>query len=85
MSNPHWNKQTAPTRDASTKKVGHYGRGQIETPSINKNVGAATDKGNAPTSTNRESGGTSFKISKGKVTGSTQGVGAAKKQKYTWI
>ena len=42
-------------------------------------------KGNAPTSEGKESGGTSFKISKGKVTGSTQGVGAAKKQKYTWI
>ena len=84
MSNPRWNKQ-ANTREASTKKIGNFGRGQISTPSIIKNVGAATDKGNAPTSTNRESGGTSFKISKGKVTGSTQGVGAAKKQKYTWV
>jgi|TARA_R100001594_G_scaffold83398_2_gene118036 hypothetical protein len=85
MSNPNWNKQTAPTRDASTKKIGHYGRGQVETPSINKNVGAATDKGNAPTGTNRAHGGEEIKISKGKVTGSTQGVGAAKKQKYTWV
>ena len=55
MSNPRWNKQ-ANTRDASTKKIGHYGRGQISTPSIIKNVGAATDKGNAPTGTNRELG-----------------------------
>ena len=49
MSNRNWNTQTANTRDASTKKIGHYGRGQVETPSIIKNVGAATDKGNAPT------------------------------------
>ncbi len=26
MSNPQWNKQTTNTRDASTKKIGHYGR-----------------------------------------------------------
>ena len=84
MSNPHWNKQTAPTRDAATKKIGHYGRGQHDAPKP-VHAGAATDKGNAPTSEGKESGGTSFKISKGKVTGSTQGVGAAKKQKYTWI
>jgi hypothetical protein len=88
MSNPLWNKSTANSRDASGKKIGHYGRGQIETPKTAMNVGAATDKGNAPTSTNRASGGESFKISKGKVTGTVQGQGAVmtnKKQKYTWI
>ena len=88
MSNPRWNPTTANSRDASGKKIGHYGRGQIETPKTAMNVGAATDKGNAPTSTNRASGGESFKISKGKVTGTVQGQGAVmtnKKQKYTWI
>ena len=85
MSNRNWNTQTANTRDASTKKVGHYGRGQIETPSINKNVGAATDKGNAPTGTNRAIGGKEIKIAKGTITGTMQGMGAAKKGgKYTW-
>ena len=84
MSNPLWNKSTANSRDASGKKIGHYGRGEIETPKTAMNVGAATDKGDAPTSTNRASGGVPFKISKGKVTGSTQGVGLARKQKYTW-
>ena len=88
MSNPRWNPTTANSRDASGKKIGHYGRGQIETPKTAMNVGAATDKGNAPTSTNRASGGESFKISKGKVSGTVQGQGAVmknKKQKYTWI
>jgi hypothetical protein len=85
MSNPNWNKSTANSRDASGKKIGHYGRGEAATPKTAMNVGAATDKGNAPSSTNKASGGVSFKISKGNITGSTQGVGAAKKQKYTWI
>ena len=86
MSNPHWNKQTTNTRDASTKKIGHYGRGQISTPSIIKNVGAATDKGNAPTGTNRELGGKEIKIAKGTISGTAQGMGAAKKGgKYTWV
>ena len=44
MSNPLWNKSTANSRDASGKKIGHYGRGQIETPKTAMNVGAATDK-----------------------------------------
>ena len=86
MSNPRWNKQTSPTRDASTKKIGHYGRGQVETPSINKNVGAATDKGNAPTGTDRAHGGEEIKIAKGTISGTAQGMGAAKKGgKYTWV
>ena len=42
-------------------------------------------KGNAPNSAGKQSGGESFKISKGKVTGTTKGVGAARKQTYTWI
>ncbi len=88
MSNPLWNKSTANSREASGKKIGHYGRGQIETPKTAMNVGEATDKGNAPTSTNKAAGGESFKISKGKVTGTVQGQGAVmknKKQKYTGI
>ena len=84
MSNPLWNKSTANSRDASSKKIGHYGRGHVEVPKPVK-AGAVTTKGIAPTSEGKESGGEPFKISKGKVTGSTQGVGAARKQKYTWI
>ena len=85
MSNPHWNKQVTDTRDASTKKVGHYGRGQIDAPTAVK-AGAVTTKGIAPTSEGKASGGTPFKISKGKVSGTMQAMGAAKKGgKYTWI
>ena len=86
MSNPQWNKQTTNTRYSSTKKIGHYGRGQISTPSIIKNVGAATDKGNAPTGTNRELGGEEIKIAKGTISGTAQGMGAAKTGgKYHWV
>ena len=83
MSNPLWNKKTANSRDASGKKIGHYGRGHAEIPKPVK-AGAITTKGIAPTSEGKASGGESFKISKGKITGTTQGVGAARKQKYTW-
>ena len=84
MSNPHWNKQVTNTRDASTKKVGHYGRGQIDAPTAVK-AGAVTTTGNAPTSEGKASGGTPFKISKGKVSGTVQGMGAATKGgKYHW-
>ena len=62
MSNRLFNTQTANTRKASTKKIGHYGRGQIADPKVNMNTGAATDKGNAPTGTNRELGGKEIKI-----------------------
>jgi len=85
MSNPHYSK-VANTRDASTKKIGHYGRGQISDPKINMNTGAATTKGNAPTGTNRELGGKEIKIAKGTISGTAQGMGAAKKGgKYTWV
>jgi|TARA_E500000318_G_scaffold111915_1_gene132615 hypothetical protein len=85
MSNPHYSK-VANTRDASTKKIGHYGRGQIADPKIHANTGAATTKGNAPTGTNRELGGEEIKITKGTVSGTAQGMGAAKKGgKYTWV
>ena len=83
MSNSNWNKSTANSRDASGKKIGHYGRGHAEIPKPVK-AGAITTKGIAPTSEGKASGGESFKISKGKITGTTQGVGAARKQKYTW-
>ncbi len=84
MSNSNWNKSTANSRDASGKKAGVWSdRGTIEAPKAVK-AGAITTKGIAPTSEGKASGGESFKISKGPVTGSTQGVGAAKKQKYTW-
>ena len=85
MSNPHYSK-VANTRNASTKKIGHYGRGQIADPKIHANTGAATTKGNAPTGTNRELGGEEIKITKGTVSGTAQGMGAAKKGgKYTWV
>ena len=87
MSNPLWNKSTANSRDASGKKIGHYGRGHAEIPKPVK-AGAVTTKGIAPTSEGKASGGTPFKISKGKVSGTVQGQGAVmknKKQKYTWI
>ena len=85
MSNSNWNKSTANSRDASGKKIGHYGRGHVEVPKPVK-AGAITTKGIAPTSEGKESGGESFKISKGKVSGTMQSMGAAKKGgKYTWI
>ena len=85
MSNSNWNKSTANSREASGKKAGVWSdRGQIDAPKAVK-AGAITTKGIAPTSEGKASGGESFKISKGKVTGTTQGVGAARKQTYTWI
>mgnify|MGYP003676991157 FL=1 len=85
MGNPHYSK-VANTRNASTKKIGHYGRGQIADPKVNMNTGAATTKGNAPTGTNRELGGKEIKISKGTISGTAQGMGAAKKGgKYHWV
>jgi len=84
MSNPLWNKKTANSREASGKKAGVWSdRGTADAPKAVK-AGAITTKGIAPTSEGKESGGVSFKISKGPVTGTTQGVGAARKQKYTW-
>jgi len=86
MSNSNWNKSTANSRDASGKKAGVWSdRGTIEAPKPIK-AGAITTKGIAPTSEGKESGGESFKISKGKVSGTMQSMGAAKKGgKYTWI
>ena len=85
MSNRLFNTQTANTRKASSKKIGSFGRGQNEIPKPVQ-AGAVTTKGIAPTSMGKESGGTPFTISKGKVTGTAQGMGAAKKGgKYTWI
>ena len=85
MSNPLWNKSTANSRDASGKKIGPYGRGHVEVPKPVR-AGAVTTKGIAPTSEGKASGGTPFKISKGKVSGTMQAMGAAKKGgKYTWI
>jgi hypothetical protein len=50
------------------------------------NTGAATTKGNAPTGTNKELGGKEIKISKGTISGTAQGMGAAKKGgKYHWV
>ena len=84
MSNRNWNKVTTNTRDNVGKKAGRWSdKGTIEAPKAVK-AGAITTKGIAPTSEGKASGGTSFKISKGKVTGTTQGVGAARKQTYTW-
>ena len=85
MSNPLWNKKTANSRETSGKKIGHYGRGHADAPKAVA-AGAVTTKGNAPNSAGKQSGGESFKISKGKVSGTMQAMGAAKKGgKYTWI
>ena len=85
MSNRIYNTQTTNTREASSKKIGHYGRGQNDAPAPVK-AAAVTTKGNAPSSMGKESGGTSFTITKGNVSGTAQGMGAAKKGgKYTWI
>jgi hypothetical protein len=85
MSNRLFNTQTANTREASSKKIGSFGRGQNEIPKPVM-AGAVTTKGIAPTSMGKESGGTPFTISKGPVTGTAQGMGAAKKGgRYTWI
>ena len=56
MSNSNWNKSTANSRDASGKKIGHYGRGHAEIPKPVK-AGAITTKGIAPTSEGKASGG----------------------------
>jgi len=85
MSNRIYNTQTTNTREASSKKIGHYGRGQNDAPTPVE-AGAVTTKGIAPTSMGKESGGTPFTITKGKVNGTAEGMGAAKKGgKYTWI
>jgi|TARA_Y100001949_G_C15829212_1_gene261280 hypothetical protein len=86
MSNPLWNKSTANSRDASGKKAGVWSdRGTADAPKAVR-AGAITTKGIAPTSEGKASGGESFKISKGKVSGTMQSMGAAKKGgKYTWI
>jgi hypothetical protein len=85
MSNRLFNTQTANTRESSSKKIGHYGRGQNDAPTPVK-AGAVTTKGNAPSSMGKESGGTPFKCAEGNISGTAQGMGAAKKGgKYTWI
>ena len=76
MSNRLFNTQTANTREASSKKVGHYGRGQNDAPTPVK-AGAVTTKGNAPSSMGKESGGTPFKCAEGNISGTAQGMGAA--------
>jgi hypothetical protein len=86
MSNRNWNTQTANSRDGKGGVKGNWSdRGSISIPNP-VNAGAVTTKGIAPTSEGKESGGTSFSISKGKVSGTAQGMGAAKKGgKYHWV
>ena len=85
MSNRNYNSQTANTREKSGGVKGNWSdRGQNEAPKAVK-AGAITTKGIAPTSEGKESGGTPFPISKGKVSGTVQGMGAATKGgKYHW-
>jgi hypothetical protein len=54
MSNRLFNTQTANTREASSKKIGSFGRGQNEIPKPVM-AGAVTTKGIAPTSMGKES------------------------------
>ena len=93
MSNPHYSK-TANSREASTKKIGSYGRGQNEVPSAVE-AGAITTKGIAPakgkaqdiTPEGVKAQATSGKDQNqdGKVSGTKLGMGAATKGgKYTW-
>tara|TARA_Y100000004_G_scaffold163338_1_gene192642 strand:- start:4 stop:246 length:243 start_codon:yes stop_codon:yes gene_type:complete len=79
MSNPHYSK-TANSREASTKKIGSYGRGQNEIPSAIE-AGAITTKGTAPAKGKAQD----ITVEKGKVSGTKLGMGAATKGgKYTW-
>ena len=79
MSNRIYNKQTANCRSGSTAKIGSYGRGQNDIPKAVE-AGAITTKGIAPSKGKAEE----FAISKGKVTGTSLGMGAATKGgKYT--
>jgi len=86
MSNRNYNSQTANTREKTGGVKGNWSdRGQNEVSKAVK-AGAITTKGIAPTSEGKESGGTPFSISKGKVSGTAQGMGAAKKGgKYHWV
>ena len=79
MSNPHYSK-TANSREASSKKIGSYGRGQNEIPSAVE-AGAITTKGIAPAKGKAQD----ITVEKGKVSGTKLGMGAATKGgKYTW-
>ena len=79
MSNPRYNTQSTNPRTGS-KGGGSYGRGQISIPTPVE-AGAVTTKGVAPATGKAEE----FAISKGKVTGTSLGMGAATKGgKYTW-
>ena len=80
MSNPRHNTQTANTREASTQKIGSYGRGQNDIPNAVE-AAAVTTKGIAPAKGKAQD----ITVEQGKVTGTKIGMGAAKKGgKYTW-
>jgi|TARA_A100001015_G_scaffold78422_1_gene87066 hypothetical protein len=80
MSNPRHNTQTANTREASTQKIGSYGRGQNNIPNAVE-AAAVTTKGIAPAKGKAQD----ITVEQGKVTGTKLGMGAAKKGgKYTW-
>ena len=80
MSNPRHNTQTANTREASTQKIGSYGRGQNDIPNAVE-AAAVTTKGIAPAKGKAQD----ITVEKGKVSGTMQSMGAAKKGGgYTW-
>ena len=80
MSNPRHNTQTANTREASTQKIGSYGRGQNNIPNAVE-AAAVTTKGIAPAKGKAQD----ITVEKGKVSGTMQSMGAAKKGGgYTW-
>ena len=80
MSNPRHNTQTANTREASTQKIGSYGRGQNNIPNAVE-AAAVTTKGIAPEKGKAQD----ITVEQGKVTGTKLGMGADKKGgKYTW-
>ena len=83
MSNPHYSK-TANSREASSKKIGSYGRGQNEIPSAVE-AGAITTKGIAPAKGKAQATSGKDQNQDGKVSGTKLGMGAATKGgKYTW-
>ncbi len=80
MSNPRYNSQTANTREGSNQKMGSYGRGQNNIPTAVE-AAAVTTKGIAPAKGKAQD----ITVEKGKVSGTMQSMGAAKKGGgYTW-
>ena len=80
MANVLYNKQTTNSKSGSTKKIGSYGRGQIDIPNAVE-AGAITTKGVAPAKGKAQE----ISIDRNPVKGTKLGMGAATKGgKFTW-